>query len=107
MSQIYAIHFHIKYSFGNNAFVSLIFVGSVQRMSTIKGSSLPEFRAEMIIKSMNRFVSFILRFDRCFLLKNVPFIVFLMSIEMILCHVLYLEKNIQDEIIFVLEFRIV
>ena len=30
-----------------------------------------------------------------------------MSIEMILCHVLYLEKNIQDEIIFVLEIYIV
>ena len=66
MSQIYAIHFHIKYSFGNSALVSFIFVDSVQYMSSIKGSLLPEFRAEMIIKSMNRFVSFLLRFDRCF-----------------------------------------
>ena len=66
MSQIYAIHFHIKYSLGNSALVISIFVDSLQCMSTIKGSLLPEFRAEMIIESMNRFVSFILRCDRCF-----------------------------------------
>ena len=66
MSQIYAFHFHMKHSFRNRELLSFIFVDSVQCMSTIKGSLLPEFRAEMIIKDMNRFVSFILRFDRCF-----------------------------------------
>ena len=66
MSQIYAIDCHIKYSFRNSALVRFIFVDSVQCMSIIKGSLLPEFRAEMIFKGMIRFVSFILRFDRCF-----------------------------------------
>ena len=108
MSQIYAIHFHIKYSLGNSALVISIFVDSLQCMSTIKGSLLPEFRAEMIIESMNRFVSFILRCDRCFFCydeKMFPLWYFLCRLKWF-C-VTSLERNNQDEIIFVLKICIV
>ena len=108
MSQIYAFHFHMKHSFRNRELLSFIFVDSVQCMSTIKGSLLPEFRAEMIIKDMNRFVSFILRFDRCFFAEKMFLLWYFLCRLKWFCVTSYMNTlNIQDEIIFVLEIYIV